>query len=224
MKDPYILENGTLKNLLNITDEKELKKAERDIGFAKLMDIGELSNEKCDVELLKKIHKHIFEDIFDWAGEFRTVPMIKIEAVIPMVSIDYAEPKNIKKDLESEVKKLEKENWENKDFDEKIKSITKYASSIWRTHPFRDGNTRTTLAFTQILAKKQGIDLDLGKILNDLGRRYDENGKVTRWSVRDRFVLAALDENNYPEPQWLEDTLKSAAITKKQEKEEDLER
>lgn len=224
MKDPYILENGTLKNLLNITDEKELKKAERDIGFAKLMDIGELSNEKCDVELLKKIHKHIFEDIFDWAGEFRTVPMIKIEEVIPMVSIDYAQPKNIKKDLESEVKKLEKENWQNKDFDEKIKSITKYASSIWRTHPFRDGNTRTTLAFTQILAKKQGIDLDLGKILNDLGRRYDENGKVTRWSVRDRFVLAALDENNYPEPQWLEDTLKSAAITKKQEKEEDLER
>ena len=224
MKDPYILENGTLKNLLNITDEKELKKAERDIGFAKLMDIGELSNEKCDVELLKKIHKHIFEDIFDWAGEFRTVPMIKIEAVIPMVSIDYAEPKNIKKDLESEVKKLEKENWENKDFDEKIKSITKYVSSIWKTHPFRDGNTRTTLAFTQILAKKQGIDLDLGKILNDLGRRYNENGRVTRWSVRDRFVLAALDENNYPEPQWLEETLKSAAITKKQEKEEDLER
>ena len=224
MKDPYILENGTLKNLLNITDEKELKKAERDIGFAKLMDIGELSNEKCDVELLRKIHKHIFEDIFDWAGEFRTVPMIKIEEVIPMVSIDYAQPKNIKKDLESEVKKLEKENWQNKDFDEKIKSITKYASSIWRTHPFRDGNTRTTLAFTQILAKKQGIDLDLGKILNDLGRRYNENGRVTRWSVRDRFVLAALDENNYPEPQWLEETLKSAAITKKQEKEEDLER
>ena len=224
MKDPYILENGTLKNLLNITDEKELKKAERDIGFAKLMDIGELSNEKCDVELLKKIHKHIFEDIFDWAGEFRTVPMIKIEEVIPMVSIDYAEPKNIKKELESEIKKINKENWENKDFDEKIKSITKYVSSIWRTHPFRDGNTRTTLAFTQILAKKQGIDLDLGKILNDLGRRYNENGRVTRWSVRDRFVLAALDENNYPEPQWLEETLKSAAITKKQEKEEDLER
>ena len=122
------------------------------------------------------------------------------------------------------MKKLEKENWQNKDFDEKIKSITKYASSIWRTHPFRDGNTRTTLAFTQILAKKQDIDLDLGKILNDLGRRYNENGRVTRWSVRDRFVLAALDENNYPEPQWLEDTLKSAAITKKQEKEEDLER
>lgn len=150
--------------------------------------------------------------------------MIKIEEVIPMVSIDYAEPKNIKKELESEIKKINKENWKNKDLDEKIKTITKYASSIWRTHPFRDGNTRTTLAFTQILAKKQDIDLDLGKILNDLGRRYNENGRVTRWSVRDRFVLAALDENNYPEPQWLEDTLKSAAITKKQEKEEDLER
>lgn len=221
MKDPYILENGTLKNKLNITDEKELKKAEKDIGYVKLMSIGELSEEKCDAQILNKIHKHIFEDIYDWAGEYRTVPMIRIEEIIPMVSLEYTKPKDIEKELKVKFDKINKEKWDGKTQDEKIKTLTKHVSSIWKTHPFRDGNTRTTLAFTQILAKKQGIDLDLGKILNDLGRKYDENGKVKRWNVRDRFVLAALDENNYPEPKWLEDLLKSAVI---QEEKDDLER
>lgn len=218
MKDPYILKNGTLKNKLNITDEKELKQAEKDIGYIKLMSIGELSEEKCDIQLLKKIHKHIFEDIYDWAGEYRTVPMIKIEEIIPMVSLEYTRPKDIEKELKIKFDKINKEKWEEQNQDQKIQTLTKHVSSVWKTHPFRDGNTRTTLAFTQILAKQHGIELDLGKILNDLGRKYDENRKVKRWSVRDRFVLAALDEDNYPEPQWLENLLKSAVV--QQEKDE----
>lgn len=218
MKDPYILKNGTLKNKLNITDEKELKQAEKDIGYIKLMSIGELSEEKCDIQLLKKIHKHIFEDIYDWAGEYRTVPMIKIEEIIPMVSLEYTRPKDIEKELKIKFDKINKEKWEEQNQDQKIQTLTKHVSSVWKTYPFRDGNTRTTLAFTQILAKQHGIELDLGKILNDLGRKYDENRKVKRWSVRDRFVLAALDEDNYPEPQWLENLLKSAVV--QQEKDE----
>lgn len=39
MKDPYIQENGTLKNKLGITEYKELNNAEKDIGFVKLIDI-----------------------------------------------------------------------------------------------------------------------------------------------------------------------------------------
>ena len=39
MKDPYILEDGTLKNLLGITDYRELNKAEKDICFIKLVNL-----------------------------------------------------------------------------------------------------------------------------------------------------------------------------------------
>ncbi len=48
MKDPYILEDGTLKNLLGITDYEELKKAETDIAYVKLMNAHEEVINKCD--------------------------------------------------------------------------------------------------------------------------------------------------------------------------------
>ena len=37
MKDPYIQENGTLKNKLGIEEYDDLNKAEKDIGFVKLI-------------------------------------------------------------------------------------------------------------------------------------------------------------------------------------------
>ncbi len=41
MKDPYIQDNGTLKNKLGIKEYDELNSAEKDIGFVKLIDVGE---------------------------------------------------------------------------------------------------------------------------------------------------------------------------------------
>lgn len=52
MKDPYILEDGTLKNLLGITDYAELKKAETDIGYVKLMNAEDEVIDKCDEKLI----------------------------------------------------------------------------------------------------------------------------------------------------------------------------
>ena len=224
MKDPYVLEDGTLKNLLGITDYKELKRAETDIGYVKIINASEVLREECDKNLLKAIHKHIFGDIFDWAGEFRSIPIYKREVVIPGVSLEYSKPEDIEKRLEEEIGILNSRTWKNKGIMEISQDFSRDLARIWRIHPFRDGNTRTVLTFATIFAKEHDFEMDMSEILNQLTRQVDSEGIIRNYSVRDRFVLAALDENNYPEPQWLEDTLKSAAITKKQEKEEDLER
>ena len=99
MKDPYIQENGTLKNKLRITEYRELRDAEKDIGFAKLIDVGEEFKQQYNADYIKAIHRHIFEDIYDWAGEFRTVPIYKQEIVIPGLSLEYSKPENIERDL-----------------------------------------------------------------------------------------------------------------------------
>lgn len=211
MKDPYIQENGTLKNKLGIGIYEELNSAEKDIGYVKLLDIQSVTNSKCDINLLKNIHKHIFEDIFEWAGEFRTVPVYKEEKVIPGISLEYGNPKDIEKELTECLEKMNSDNWNNKKIDDLTAQFVGYLARIWRTHPFRDGNTRTTLAFANIFAKEHGFELDMSTILNDLGRIEDaETGKVIRWGVRDKFVLAALDEKDYPEPQALEQIMKQA--------------
>lgn len=211
MKDPYILENGTLKNLLGITDYDELKKAETDIGYVKLINAHEELIAKCDEDLLKRIHKHIFEDIFEWAGEYRTVPIEKEEVVIPMLSLQYAMPKEIPLKLKACMEEINSYNWKEMNLDEISEKFTVCLAKIWRVHPFRDGNTRTTLAFGDIFAKQHGFEMDMSTMLDNLGRIVDEDtGRIKRYSVRDKFVLAALDEKDFPEPEHLKSVIKIA--------------
>ena len=101
MEDPYILENGTLRNKLGITDYQKLKEAECDIGFVKLMTVDLIDTDCSPSELVKKVHQHIFGDIFDWAGEYRTVPIYKEEVVIPGISLEYGAPREIKRRMDA---------------------------------------------------------------------------------------------------------------------------
>lgn len=225
MKDPYIQENGTLKNKLGITEYKELNDAEKDIGFVKLIDIGESFKQKYDAEYIRNIHRHIFEDIFDWAGEFRIVPVYKTEIVIPGLSLEYSAPKNIEKDLNVVLEELNSTNWSGKNIDEITAQFTDQLARIWRVHPFRDGNTRTTLAFAENYSREHGFPMDIGILLEQLTRLVTPNGDVKRYSIRDKFVLAALDKKDYPEPEHLQILIKQSilsGIRKEKEKQSKL--
>lgn len=213
MKDPYVQDNGTLKNKLGIKEYNELNDAERDVGFVKLIDIGETFKQKYDIEYIKAIHRHIFEDIFDWAGEFRTVPVYKEEIVIPGLSLEYSRPENIERDLRSAIDNLNRVNWTGKNIDEIVAEFTGKLAKIWRVHPFRDGNTRTTLAFAEKYAREHGFPLDIGILLDNLSRTVDSQGRVRRFSIRDKFVLAALDEKDKPEPEHLQKLIKKSILS-----------
>ena len=222
MEDPYILENGTLRNKLGITDYQKLKEAECDIGFVKLMTVDSIDTDCNPSTLVKRVHQHIFGDIFDWAGEYRTVPIYKEEVVIPGISLEYGAPREIKRRMDANLASMYADKWNSNDLDEFSKKLTEYLARIWRIHPFRDGNTRTTLAFASIFAKQHGFNLDMGRILENLSRRKDDKtGKITRYSIRDKFVLAALDEKDYPEPEALQALMRFALSKAKEEKEEE---
>ena len=211
MKDPYVLEDGTLKNLLGITDYEELKQAETDIGYVKLINANKEIHQECTPELLKKVHKHICGDIFDWAGEYRTVPLYKTEVVIPGLSLEYSRPEEIEQRLEETMKEMNEFNWEGKGIDEITKNFSRFIARIWRIHPFRDGNTRATLTFSSIFAKQNGFEMDMSSLLDHLGRVQDEEtGEIQRYSLRDKLVLAALDEKDYPEPEHFERLIRQA--------------
>ena len=225
MKDPYIQKNGTLKNKLKIEEYEELNEAEKDICFVKLIDIGKNFKRKYDADYLKSLHKHIFEDIFDWAGEFRTVPLYKDEPVLAGLSLEYPDPKNIEHNLNKVLEELNNINWTGKSMDEIAKKLTMSLARIWRVHPFRDGNTRTTLAFAESYSKEHGFPMDIGVLLNQLTRIKNEDGKIIRYSIRDKFVLAALDEKDSPEPQHLTFLIKQAiqeGIRKEKDRQEKL--
>lgn len=216
MNDPYVYENGVLKNKLNIKSYEELNRAEADIGFIKLVNIDSVDINFFDENLLKKIHKHIFENIFDWAGEFRTVPIIKEELVLPRYTIPYSQYKNIDKDLKEKLRHLNSYAWQNMDTYRISIIFAREMALLWKVHPFRDGNTRTMLAFSFLYAKEHGFPFDIETFTEGLNRKYSD-GKVTKYSIRDKFVLACLDEKDYPEVEHLAKVFENA-INKYQEK------
>lgn len=213
ISDPYIYEDGTLKNKLNIRDYQELRKAEADIGFLKLINVDSVKANGLDDELLRKIHYHIFENIYDWAGEYRTVPVYKTELVIPGISLRYADVGNISKELRKKMIELNMINWDLDDIDQLAYTFARKIAVMWKIHPFRDGNTRTFLSFAYIFAKANGFPFDIELFTKELNRTHDDNGKVINYSVRDRFVLASLDDDHYPEVGPLASLFKAAMIS-----------
>lgn len=213
IRDPYVQENGTLKNKLGITDYDKLNLAERDITFSKFLNVKKTFHTKFDVSYIKSIHSHIFEDIFDWAGEFREVPVYKQEVVIPGLSLNYTDPKNIEKELSDCLEKINDTNWSALTLEQKSATFTKYLTQFWLIHPFRDGNTRTTLTFATQFSKEHDFPLDLGFLLDNLTRKIDNNGEITQFSIRDKFVLSAIPKEFSPEPEHLNALIYKAMIS-----------
>src|SRR5882762_2737261 len=80
-RDPYLdKQTGTLRNELNMATQKELDDAEARITS---VEITALTTEdipdyqEFDAELFRSVHKQLFREIYDWAGEFRTIELSK---------------------------------------------------------------------------------------------------------------------------------------------------
>lgn len=55
--------------------------------------------------------------------------------------------------------------------------------------------------------------MDIGILLNELTRQVASDGRTIRHSIRDKFVLAALDKKDYPEPQHLRALIKKSIVS-----------
>lgn len=76
--DPYCYDNGTLRNRFGITDAAELALVEHDHSAVRLAQLGRLTLPGGDDLIhLQGFHRHIFQDVYDWAGEIRTVDIAK---------------------------------------------------------------------------------------------------------------------------------------------------
>lgn len=152
-------DSNVLRNKLNITNNCLLEEAERKIVLAKLYDLRQ--NKKIgnfDTEHFIGIHRYLFEDIYPFAGKFRTENIAK--GVFRFAEWEYIEP-----ELEKLLEKLKDENYLKNLPKEKLANrLAFYLSELNVLHPYREGNGRTTREFIRELALKNGYILNLKKI------------------------------------------------------------
>ena len=165
---PYEIEASTdscyegttcLINKMDIRDEAELAETESALTLA---NISLLEQEPIqgnfDFAHYKEIHKFLFEDLYDWAGEIRTVnlskkgtqfvPVDQIERVGNAIFAHLAEEDYFRQD----------------DFDTFVEHITEFYCDTNLLHPFREGNGRTQRVFLTQLIRHAGYTIDFGSV------------------------------------------------------------
>ena len=153
---------NVLINKFNIRDNKTLQEVEKKIVLTKLFElhknkqIGDFSKSH-----FVSIHKYLFEDIYPFAGKFRTENIAKDY-------FSFAEWEYIENELDNLLNKLKNENYllgQNKN--DLAKGLAFYLSELNVLHPFREGNGRTIREFIRQLAYKNGYIFDLTNITSD---------------------------------------------------------
>lgn len=144
-----------LRNLLDLTDQDELDEAETALFLLRTMDALPAGN--LDAAHYLSIHQHLFQDVYAWAGQIRTIRIAKggnwfcypeyIQAELDRAFREYGEP--------DEVAALPLETF--------IERTAHLLAEINAVHPFREGNGRTQLTFLTLLAANAGLDVNLSE-------------------------------------------------------------
>ena len=132
------------KEKINDINHNEL---ECDLLSTRIVQLLEDEKFKLSVDFLRYIHGYLFKDIYDFAGQFRKIDFSKHELILNNDSALYGDCKTLKESLEYDISLERVKNYKEMNIVEVINNITDFSSRIWQTHPFREGNTRTTAIF-----------------------------------------------------------------------------
>ena len=145
----------------NISDEKTRNEKECDLVSLRIANILEDKSFGFSPITLKNIHKYLFKDIYDFAGEYRNYNITKKEDILNGDTVKYVNYQEIESYYEYDFKEEKEFDYSKlKNNDELIEHIVKFTSSIWQVHAFGEGNTRTTAVFIEKYLNSMGFNVN----------------------------------------------------------------
>ncbi|MEH1099345.1 Fic/DOC family protein [Micromonospora sp. CPCC 205561] len=158
--DPYCWpDSDCLRNKLGITDPDQLREVEfrlvsvREIQAARLIIPGNYG-----LEHLQTFHRHLFADLYQWAGQSRTVDISKPGA-------RFCHWRYIDDQVSAVLSRLVEDGYllglRREVF---VDALAHYYGELNVCHPFREGNGRTIRAFLRQLAAAAGYLLDWSEL------------------------------------------------------------
>ena len=151
----FIPERVVLRNLRDFRDAGVLSEFEAEATARRLRQLEHkpLSG-AFDPRHLKAIHHHIFQDVYEWARDFRTVSISKS-------GDPFAFPQHIVSSLDKTFAELKLEgHLAGSDLNASSNRGAYYLGEINAIHPFREGNGRTQREFIRELALLSGLMTD----------------------------------------------------------------
>ncbi len=156
-EDPYNYPgSAVLRNRLGIRDPDRLDAIERRLVAQRAAEGAPAG--QFDLAHLRAIHRHLFQDIYDWAGELRTVEIAKGGEQFQFRQF-------IETGMADVHRRLVKVNfYRNLTADAFAAAAGVILGDVNYVHPFREGNGRTQLHYLEQLAGQAGHLLDLARL------------------------------------------------------------
>jgi cell filamentation protein len=154
---------SVLRNLAGLEDADRLAEREAQASTLRLAQLAALRIEGAyDLAHLQKFHCIIFQDIYSWAGELRSVPLAKPGTM-------FALPEHIENYMSNVLRQLAGESLLRGLLrDPFAERVTHYYAEINAVHPFREGNGRAQRAFLRQLALDAGHTLTWERLDPDM--------------------------------------------------------
>lgn len=160
--DPYIdPETGILRNKVGARSQRDLDAAEGDLGAYRMLELFNRPIKPTgDLDELRAIHRHLFQDVYDWAGELRTVDISK--NLGPDEATAFFMPTSmVQRGMGFAADELRSDNYLcGMPRDQFIKRLSHHYDQFNYAHPFREGNGRASRLFWDRIARDAGYQLD----------------------------------------------------------------
>lgn len=184
--DPCVYPDApnVLKNKLGIKKPDRLDKIERRY-VAQRIEEG-VPRGDFDIDHLKALHKHLFQDVYAWAGKIRTVELAKGGDQFHLVAYIETGMGDIHRRLQQRkfLKGLNAEAF--------AREAAQIIGDLNYLHPFREGNGRTQLQYLKLLAQGAGHAIDLTRLQRDEWLDASRAAQSTNYEPMRQAIASAL--------------------------------
>ncbi|GAA0301043.1 Fic family protein [Sphingomonas oligophenolica] len=157
--DPYAYK-GThvLKNKLGLRDTAALESFELEMSNSRATEA--LPDGDYDPRHYREVHRHLFQDVYRWAGKYRTVRTSKD-------SNPFCFPEHIPNEMNLLFEALRTDCLPSEDASSFLASAAAFLAELNAIHPFREGNGRAQLAFMHLVGLRAGFPFDFSRAKSD---------------------------------------------------------
>jgi cell filamentation protein, protein adenylyltransferase len=158
--DPYVYKGtSVLKNKLKIRNAAALSAFEVEMSTARAAE--PLPAGRFGTAHYRAVHRHLFQDVYRWAGRYRTIRTGK-------GGNWFCFPEYIPREMERVFGNLKRDDLlKGRAFNDFSAGAAAFLAELNAIHPFREGNGRAQLSFLYMLAGEAGHLFDLSRIRPD---------------------------------------------------------
>lgn len=149
-----------LRNRLELRDDVVLGQVEHDLSAIAASEI-DFELPPYDLAYLKQIHLHLFQDIYDWAGQLRTVDISKGDT-------HFCNVNRIEPEAEKLFRTMARAKWlEGLERAALVVAVAEYFGDLNVIHPFREGNGRAQRILFEHLIVNAGYEISWWAVEED---------------------------------------------------------